>query len=112
MDMLAQQLSHQWLDPKSTIGIKLAPGAARIPCLLFADDSLLFCKATSQVAFNLKAMLDTFCQQSGQLINLHKSLIIFSNNTASLDKEHVKAVLNILISSLLGKYLGLSLIHI
>jgi len=65
------------LNPKSGIRIKLAPGAARIPCLLFANDSLLFCNDTSQAAFNLKAILDTFYQQSGQLIDLHKALIVY-----------------------------------
>ena len=104
MDILAQRLAHQALNPKSGIGIKLAPGATRIPCLLFADDSLLFCKATSQTT--LKTILDTFCHQSGQLINLHKSLIVFSKNTLSLDMQHVKGVFNIPTSSSLGKYLG------
>ena len=56
MDVLAKRLAHQALNSKSGIGIKLAPGADRIPCLLFADDSLLFCKATSQAAFNLKTI--------------------------------------------------------
>ena len=106
MDILVQRLAHQALNPKSGIGIKLALGATRIPCLLFADDSLLFCKATSQAGFNLKTILDTFCHQSEQLINLHKSLIVFSKNTSSLDKQHVKGVLNIPTNSSLGKYIG------
>jgi len=106
IDVLAQRLADQALNPKYGIGINLASGATRIPCLLFADDSLLFCKATSQAAFNLKTILDTFCHQSEQLINLHKSLIVFSKNTSSLDKPHVKGVLNIPTSSSLGKYIG------
>jgi len=56
IDVLVQRLAHQALNPKSGIGIKLAPGATWIPCLLFADDGLLFCKATSQAAFNLKTI--------------------------------------------------------
>jgi len=106
MDVLAKRLVQHALEPKAGIGIKLAPRAERIPCLFFADDSLLFCKATSQAADQLKHLLDTFCHQSGQLINLHKSLIVFSKNTSSLDKQHVQGVLNIPTSSALGKYLG------
>jgi len=47
MNFLAQQLYQAYLTPKLGVGIKLAPRAEIIPCLLFADDSLLFCKATS-----------------------------------------------------------------
>ena len=106
MDVLAKRLALQALNSKSGIGIKLAPRADRIPCLFFADDSLLFCKATAQTAYHLKSILEVFCHQSGQLINLHKSLIVFSKNTPSLDKQHVQGVLNIPTSSALGKYLG------
>ena len=106
MDVLAKRLAHQALNSKSGIGFKLAPRADRIPCLFFADDSLLFCKATSQAVLHLKSLLDTFCHQSGQLINLQKSMIVFSKNTPSLDRQHVKGVLNIPTSSALGKYLG------
>ena len=81
----------------------------RIPCLLFADDSLLFCKATSQACQKLKEVLDTFCAQSGQLINFHKSNIVFSKNTRNLDKQVVGGIFNIPHSSTIGKYLGCSL---
>jgi len=47
MDVLARTLQNHSLNVKTGIGIKLAPAASCIPCLLFADDSLLFCKATS-----------------------------------------------------------------
>jgi len=92
MDVLAKRLALRAQNSQSGIGIKLAPRAERIPCLFFADDSLLFCKATAQTAYHLKSILETFCHQSGQLINLHKSVIVFSKNTPSLDKQHVQGV--------------------
>jgi len=61
MDVLANRLHTQSLNAKSGIGIKIAPSATRIPCLVFADDSLLFCKATSQACQKLKDVLDIFC---------------------------------------------------
>ena len=109
MDVLARRLHEQSLCPKSGIGIKIAPPAARIPCLLFADDSLLFCKASAQSCHKLKDILDTFCAQSGQVINFHKSSIVFSKNTRSFDRQVVGGIFNIPHSSSIGKYLGCSL---
>jgi len=109
MDVLAKRLHALSLNPKSGIGIKIAQDAERIPCLLFADDSLLFCKATPRACQQLKEVLDTFCTQSGQLVNFHKSSILFSNNTRNLDKQVVGGIFNIPHSSSLGHYLGCSL---
>ena len=55
MDLLAQQLYSHSLDPKTGISIKLVPQTEKILCLFCADDGLLFCKASSQTAFTLKA---------------------------------------------------------
>jgi len=104
MDVLANRLYAQSLNAKSGIGIKIAPTATRISCLLFADDSLLFCKSTSQTCQKLKDVLDTFCAQSGQLINFHNSNIVFSKNTRNLDKQVVSDIFNIPHSSSIGKY--------
>ena len=109
MDVLARRLYDLSLNPKSGLGIKIAPAAIRLPCLLFADDSLLFCKATSQACKTLKAVLDLFCTQSGQLVNFHKSRIMFSNNTRNNDKQVVGGIFNIPHSSSLGHYLGCSM---
>ena len=59
----------------------------------------------------LKEVLDTFCAQSGQLINFHKSSIMFSKNTRNLDEQVVEGIFNIPHSSSLGKYLGCSLLQ-
>jgi len=109
MDVLANRLHDHSLNAKSEIGIKIAPAAARIPCLFFADDSLLFCKATSQTCQTLKDVLDSFCAQSGQLINFHKSSIVFSKYTRTLDKQVVGGIFNIPHSASIGKYLGCSM---
>ena len=60
MDVLAQKLHWETEQPKSDLGIKIAPRAERIPCLFFADDSLLFCKASFRAGFKLKRLLDNF----------------------------------------------------
>lgn len=48
--------------------------------LFFADDLLLFCKASRDQAIQVKKTLSLFCHYSGQKINEHKSQIFFSPN--------------------------------
>jgi len=109
MDILARRLYDLSLATKSGIGIKIAPAAMRIPCLFFADDSLIFCKTSLEACRQLKNTLDLFCAQSGQLINFHKSSLIFSKNNRSVDKQTVAGIFNIPHSAALGKYLGCSI---
>ena len=49
--------------------------------LLFADDSLIFTKATVADCKHLKTIFDRYTTASGQLINLDKSSMFFSGNT-------------------------------
>ena len=111
MNVLALTLQEQSSNSKSGIGIKIAPAAPRIPCLFFADDSLLFCRTTSQACHKLKAILDTFCAQSGQLINFHKSRIVFSKNTCTFDKNVVCGIFNVPHTDSIGTYLGCPMSH-
>ena len=45
MEALSNTLFKESTIAKSGLGIKLSPGLARLPCLFFADDCLLFCQA-------------------------------------------------------------------
>lgn len=47
--------------------------------LVFADDFMLFTKATSKGLKGVKNVISTFCQMSGQNINLGKSKALLSN---------------------------------
>jgi len=111
MNVLASRLHEQSLIKKSGIGVKIAPFAPRISCLLFADDSLIFCKASYQACQKLKEILDTFCAQSRQLINFHKSSLVLSKNTRFFERQVVGGIFNISHSMSIGKYLGCSLFH-
>ena len=44
MEVLTRILRKAQLKKKASIGFKITPSAEKIPCLLFADDSLLFCR--------------------------------------------------------------------
>jgi len=93
---VAQQLYDHSLDPKIGLDVKIAPQADEIPCLFFADNNLLFCKASSQSAFKLKNILDMFCVQLGQMIIFHKSPVVFSKNTSNLNGQHVTGIFSIM----------------
>src|ERR1041385_2069388 len=62
-------------------GLKVAPSAPPINHLLFADDSLLFFKATSEGAHEVSNLLEIYCKASGQHVNPAKSTIFFSKGT-------------------------------
>lgn len=47
MEVFIRQLSIAAFNPKSGLGFKIHPKTMNIPALLFADDSLLFCKASA-----------------------------------------------------------------
>ena len=64
-------------------GASICRGAPKVSNLLFADDSLLFCKATQNEVEVIFGMLQAYANASGQCINLEKSSIFFSSNTSA-----------------------------
>lgn len=58
-------------------GIKIAAECPSVHHLLFADDSLLLCKANKDEASELIACLSSYGEASGQMVNPQKSSIIF-----------------------------------
>jgi len=68
--------------------------------LLFADNLLIFGKATSSEASTIKDFLDSYCKWSGQAINIDKSSILFSKNTTTSPINSIKSILPL---KLLGK---------
>jgi len=80
MEVLTQQLRAELIKKKSGIGFKISPQADKLPCLLFADNSLLICRTNLQLCQRLSALLNDFCQKSRQLINFQKSSLTFLRN--------------------------------
>ena len=71
---------------KSGVGIKISPRDIKTPCLLFADDCLLFCKSDSKSYNKRKSAFEFFCSTLGLLINYHKSILTFSCNVSATQK--------------------------
>jgi len=106
MEVLTRVLRTAQISSESGIGFKIASRAKKLPCLLFADDSLLFCRTNLETCRRLSNVLSKFCHSSGQLINFHKSSLTFSKNATTHDKQIVSSVFNITQQSSLGKYLS------
>ena len=88
-------------------GVSICRGSPMVTHLFFADDSLLFCKASIQECQKLMAILDIYEATSGQKINEDKSSISFSQNTPSDLKAEVLEVMGPMKDSKHYMYLGL-----
>ena len=88
-------------------GFTLCRNGPRLTHLLFADDSLLFCRATNQECRNILEILEVYGSCSGQQINRNKTTIFFSKLTSEEKREHIKQVLGVPEIKQYEKYLGL-----
>jgi hypothetical protein len=76
-------------------GVKVCPGAPSVSHLLFADDSLILCRAKEGDAQKLQDILNLYEECSGQMINKDKSAIMFTPNTGEDDRVRVMQILHI-----------------
>nr|XP_023877746.1 uncharacterized protein LOC111990191 [Quercus suber] len=88
-------------------GFALSRNSLRLTHLLFADDSLLFCKATEQECNNILGILEVYGSCSGQQINRNKTTIFFSKLTLEGIRQHIKQTLGVPEIKQYEKYLGL-----
>lgn len=88
-------------------GIKIARGSPRFNHLLFADDTMFFCKTKNRSVGALKQILKDYESASGQCINKEKSAITFSKKAPQELRKKVKHSLQISQEGGVGKYLGL-----
>lgn len=88
-------------------GVSICRQAPSISHLLFADDSLLFCRATQNEVQVISETLQLYAKASGQCINMEKSSIYFSGNTTDNHKEFIKNALGVKEVERFESYLGL-----
>lgn len=79
--------------------------------LFFADDLVLFSEASNSQAKVLRKCIDAFCSLSGQSINYEKSMIYCSPNTRRRRARKISRIYGSPLTSDLGKYLGMPMIH-
>ena len=94
-------------DGRRLHGVSICRRAPCISNLLFADDSLLFCRANQEEVQVISDALQTYAAASGQCINFEKSSVFFSSNTATESRERIKEILGVREVERFDSYLGL-----
>lgn len=88
-------------------GVRVSHHSPPINHLLFADDTMFFCKSKPSCVSALMKILSLYESVSGQRINPHKSAITFSAKTPEAVRDRVKGTMEIYTEGGVGKYLGL-----
>ena len=81
--------------------------APRISNLMFADDLIIFCRATRGEVGVINAVLQTYANASSQCINMEKSSVYFNNNNQEGQKVEIVSMLGVKVVDRFESYLGL-----
>jgi hypothetical protein len=100
--LLSQASNSGWLT-----GVPSFPKGPRLNHLFFADDNLLFCKATSSDWGRLSQLLEYYEKASGQLLNKEKTSIFFSRNTSQVHRECIDQLSGVPSTQRYDTYLSL-----
>jgi hypothetical protein len=88
-------------------GLPITMGGIRLNHLFFADDSLLFCKASIIEWLSIQELLQIYEKASGQKLNRDKTSVFFSKNTKEEAKELILSNAGVSSTRRYEKYLGL-----
>lgn len=87
--------------------VRVAPLAPVISNICFADDTILFCQASTREAYEVLRILDQYAAASGQIINLDKSTMTFSRGTPAAERVEIQQLMGIQVVDQFEKYLGM-----
>ena len=91
-------------------GFFLCKREPKLTHLFFVNDSLLFCRATSNKCNMILDLLGSYERVSGQKINRSKTTLFFSKSTLDDTKEIIRGLLGVQEIQHYKKYLGLPLL--
>ena len=100
-------LLEQAVAAKSLEGFSLCKFGPKISHLLFADDSLLFCRVMVEDVSKILEILGKYERASGQKLNADKTTIFFDGNVSDEAKLQVQSLLGVPKIKEYEKYLGL-----
>lgn len=105
------QLINHVVELGHWIPIRFSRFGPKLSHLAFADDLLLFAKATMDQAETLKKVMNVFCLSSGQEVSEEKTVVYFSTNVLWQQRDQIVSALDYQRMTNLGKYLGVPLHH-
>ena len=76
-------------------GVSICRNGPKLTHLLFADDSLIFCRAKEDKCLKLSEILAAYERASGQQLNRAKTTLFFNKFTSSEVQEVIKEALGI-----------------
>nr|XP_023894138.1 uncharacterized protein LOC112006071 [Quercus suber] len=88
-------------------GVSICRNGPKLTHLFFADDSLLFCRATIQECRKVMEILATYERVSGQRLNREKTALFFSKSTALEHQSQIMDELGVSKLKQYEEYLGL-----
>ena len=88
-------------------GVAICRGALRVSHLLFANDSIIFCRASIAECERVLKVLEDYERDLGQKINKEKKALYFSKTMRREVQDQVKQRLGVEIVRHHEKYLGL-----
>lgn len=88
-------------------GLRNGQTGPSISHLLFADDSIFFARSDPRSVELLRLALNTYCEASGQKVNLQKSSVFFGKKCPDSVKTFVKNELQVDCEILQDTYLGM-----
>ncbi|GAU22350.1 hypothetical protein TSUD_106780 [Trifolium subterraneum] len=91
--------------------MRLSRNGPPLSHLFFADDVLLFAKATRSQTLNIASTLKRFADYSGLKVNTNKSKVFFSSTTRNGKISSIVASTGINRTLSLEKYLGIPMMH-
>ena len=91
-----QSLIHQAEVDGSIRGVAICRNGPQVSHLFFANDSVLFCRATKNECQKVLDILEVYERGSGKKNNKEKTNIFFSSNTAHLIQSRIQHLLGVL----------------
>uniref|UniRef100_A0A2N9FPZ2 Reverse transcriptase domain-containing protein n=1 Tax=Fagus sylvatica TaxID=28930 RepID=A0A2N9FPZ2_FAGSY len=104
-DILSRIIENQF-NGGGLSGVKASIGSPAITHVMYADDIVMFSKATRNEASNLNHCIEKYCKWSGQLVNRNKSGLFFSKHTQKPVIRSIKQLLQMKSLKNDAMYLG------